>query len=203
MGEQGQVRRAAAPGAGDRPGVRFGRTVVDALVGDPLDQGVECVVVAANRRGVLGTSARRAFGDGSVERSTMAAAPLDLGSVVATDPAALGARGVRVVLHAVVHPLLGEPARPEDVRRATTALLAAADRHKVHSLAMPLLGVDGHDAADPGPAVTAMIDELIGCLRRGVAHPERILVLARYPDHVDLLARAIDRARARLWPSAL
>ena len=182
-------------------GVRFGRTTVVAVAGDLLDQPVEGVVLAANRRGVLSAGAHRAFGGPEVEREAMAAAPFELGTAVVTGAAALGERGVRAVVHAVVHPALGEPASLDHIRRATAAALAAADRHKLRSLALPLLGVDSGSAAGAGPAAAAVVDELVGCLRRGVARPERVVVVGRFPDHAALAARAIDRARERLWPA--
>jgi hypothetical protein len=37
-----------------RPAFRFGRTIVSVAVGDLLGQEAEVIVVAANRRGVLG-----------------------------------------------------------------------------------------------------------------------------------------------------
>ena len=195
MGEQtkGDPKQSA--------GVRFGRTTVVAVTGDPLEQPVEGVVLAANRRGVLGARANRAFGGPEVEREAMAGAPLELGTVVVTGSAALAHRGVRAVVHAVVHPALGAPASVDDVRRATAGALAAADRHKLRSLALPLLGADLREATDPGPVADAVVDELVGCLRRGVARPERVVVVARYPDHAVRATRAIDRARERLWPT--
>lgn len=182
-------------------GIRFGRTTIVAVAGDTLEQVADGIVVAANRRGVLGAAAHRAFGGPAVEREAMANAPLELGTAVVTGAAGLGPRGVRAVVHAVVHPALGEPARPEDVRRATAATLAAADRHKLRSLALPLLGVDAGDASDSSAAAAVLVDELVGCLRRGVARPERVVVVARYPEHAAAVSEAIGRARERLWPS--
>ena len=40
--------------ADGRPAFRFGRTIVSVAVGDLLGQEAEVIVVAANRRGVLG-----------------------------------------------------------------------------------------------------------------------------------------------------
>src|SRR5688572_2232284 len=67
--------------------VRFGRTLVVAVLGDPLDQAVEAVVVTANRRGVMGTGiagAVRLAGGARIEREAMERAPLPLGSAIAT-----------------------------------------------------------------------------------------------------------------------
>ncbi len=181
-------------------GVRFGRTVVVTVAGDLLDQRVEAVVLAANRRGVLGPTTLRALGGPEIEREAMAAAPLELGAVVVTGAAGLEPRGIRAVVHAVVHPALGQPARIDDVRRATAAALAAADRHKLRSIAFPLLG--GDDGVDPAPLVAAIVDEAVGGLRRGVARLDRIVLVARFADHAALFAAAVDRARERSWVPA-
>ena len=183
--------------SGPDEGIRFGRTTVVAVTGELLEQQVEGVVLAANRRGVLGASAVRTLGGAEVERQAMARAPLELGTAVVTDAPGLEPRGIRAVVHAVVHPALGQPARLEDVRRATAAALEAAQRHKIRSLAFPLLG--GHDGCDPTPIVTAIVDEIVGCLRRGVARLDRIVLVARFSDHTALVTAAVDQARQRSW----
>ena len=73
-----------------RPEFRFGRTIVAAAVGDVLGQDAEAIVVAANRRGVLGPlatpgiSGLRSLGGSEIERQAMALAPLDLGAAILT-----------------------------------------------------------------------------------------------------------------------
>src|SRR5687767_16006474 len=115
-----------------RPAFRFGRTIVSVAVGDLLGQEAEVIVVAANRRGVLGPlatpglSGLRSLGGSEIEREAMAMAPLDLGTAVLTGSGGLSQRGVAAVIHAAVHPALGERARPEYVRRAVPAILNVA-----------------------------------------------------------------------------
>lgn len=184
--------------------VRFGRTLVSSAVGSPLDQDVEAVVLASTCRGLLATGvagALRSRGAGGIERLAMAAAPLERGSALATAAPGLEERGVRVVLHAVVHPTLGETARLDDVRRAVAAVLTAAEGGRLRSLALPLLGVDGGSIVGPGmePAVAAIVDELVGCLRRGEARPERVVLVARTDELAALVDAAIERARERDW----
>lgn len=192
-------------GAGQDAGVRFGRTVIVATTGSLLDQGVEAVVVAANPRGVMGAvssagmPALRFFGGSEIEREAMARAPLELGSAIVTGAAGFEAEGLRAVVHAVVHPALGEAARVEDVRRAVAAAAVAADAARLRSLAFPLLGVDGIARADPDPFVRAVVDELVGCLRRAVIRFERVLIVCRFEDQQVAVAAAIERARARAW----
>lgn len=184
--------------------VRFGRTLVASAVGVALDQEVEAVVLASTCRGLLATGvagALRARGAGGIERLAMAAAPLELGSALVTAASGLEGRGVRAVLHAVVYPTLGETARLDDVRRAVAAVLTAAEGGRFRSLALPLLGVEGGSIVGPGvaPVVAAIVDALVGCLRRGEARPERVVLVARTAALAALVDTAIERARERDW----
>ena len=117
----------------DRPAFRFGRTIVSVAVGDLLGQKAEVIVVAANRRGVLGPlatpglSGLRSLGGSEIEREAMSLAPLELGMAVMTAAPGLEERGIRAVVHAVIHPALGERARIEDVRRAVPAARDGGD----------------------------------------------------------------------------
>lgn len=130
----------------DRPAFRFGRTIVSVAVGDLLGQEAEVIVVAANRRGVLGPlatpglSGLRSLGGSEIEREAMSLAPLELGMAVMTGAPGLEERGIHAVVHAVIHPALGERARIEDVRRAVPAALTVATKSRLRSVAMPLLG---------------------------------------------------------------
>jgi O-acetyl-ADP-ribose deacetylase (regulator of RNase III) len=186
--------------------IRFGRTVVFAVVGDLLDQGAEGVVFPANRRGVMGAVStpgvvgRRPLGGSAIEREAMTQAPLELGTAIVTGAAGLESRGVRHVVHAVVHRALGEPARVEDVRRAVVATLNACDRARLKTLALPLLGVDsGSGLTDPEPFVDALVEETVAAVRRSSPRLDRITVVCRFQDHVDATVTAFARARERTW----
>ena len=187
-------------------GIRFGRTAISAVTGDLLDQGVEAIVVAANCRGVMGavpTGGLRSLGGSEIEREAMARAPLELGSAVVTGASGLEPRGVRAVVHAVVHRALGEPARLEDIRRAVGAALVAADGRRLRSLAIPLLGVEAAAAqGDPRRFIAAVVDEVVACLRRASLRIDRVVIVCRFADHCDLVADAVARARERSWVRA-
>lgn len=189
-----------------RPEFRFGRTVVAVAIGDLLSQDAEGIVFAANRRGVMGSlaipglSGLRSLGGSDIEREAMALAPLDLGSAIVTGPGGLAERGARAVIHAVIHPALGERARTEHVRRAVPAALLAASRSQVRSLAMPLLGVESLAArTDIEPMVEAMVLELVGVLRRSVPRLDRVTIVCRFADHAEVATTALTNARARVW----
>jgi O-acetyl-ADP-ribose deacetylase (regulator of RNase III) len=188
------------------PEFRFGRTVVAAVLGDLLGQEAEAVVFAANRRGVMGPLATpglaglRSLGGSEIERDAMARAPLELGSATVTGSAGLEERGVRVVIHAAIHPALGERARLDDVRRAIPALLVAAAQSGVRSLAMPLLGVESlATRAEVETMVDAVVLELVGVLRRSVPRLDRVTIVCRFEEHADAVSDALARARERVW----
>lgn len=199
-------REAGVVGAEPLGGVRFGRTAIAGTTGDLLEQGVEAIVVAANRRGLMGAVSTaglpglRSFGGSEIEREAMARAPLDLGSALVTGAKGLESRGIRAVVHAVIHPALGQPARVSDVRRAVAAAVVAADGARLRTLALPLLGAEaGFTEVEPDGYVQAVIDELVGCLRRGVIRLERVVIVCRFDDHRELVAEALARARERAW----
>ena len=189
-----------------RPEFRFGRTIVVAAVGDVLGQGAEAIVVAANRRGVLGPlatpgiSGLRSFGGSEIERQAMALAPLDLGTAMLTGAAGLEERGVRGVIHAVIHPALGERARIEHVRRAVPQVLLVGSGSRLPTIAMPLLGVESlATKAEIDAVATALVDELVATLRRSLPRLDRVTIVCRFSEHADTVEAALARARERVW----
>lgn len=187
-------------------GVRFGRTTILAVVGDLLAQPVEAIVYPANQRGVMGAmpgsgfAGLRSLGGSEIEREAMAQAPLDIGTALVTRAPGLEERGITAVIHAVIHRSLGEAPRPEDVKRAISAVLTEIDRTKLRSVAFPLLGVEGATVRDqPGPLITAIVEEIVGCLRRMPTRLDTIILACRFPDHADLARAALANARERQW----
>lgn len=187
----------------------FGRTLVTVAVGDLLAQGAEMIVLPANRRGVLGplatpgVSGLRSLGGSEIEREAMALAPLDLGTAVLTGAAGLAERGIAAVIHAAVHPSLGERARPEYVRRAVPALLNVASAAPHYTLALPLLGVDSAASPDDTQvAITTLVNELIAALRRSYPRIDRIIITCRFEAQAMLVRQALLQARERSWTRA-
>ena len=190
----------------DRPEFRFGRTTVSVAVGDLLGQEAEVIVVAANRRGVLGPlatpglSGLRSLGGSEIEREAMSLAPLELGTAVITGASGLEERGIRAVVHAIIHPALGERARVEDVRRAVPAALTVASKSRLRTLAMPLLGVESLAAkADVDAIVAAVVDELVGSLRRTMPRVDRLTIVCRFAEHADAVEASLAKALERVW----
>jgi O-acetyl-ADP-ribose deacetylase (regulator of RNase III) len=189
-----------------RPEFRFGRTFVAAAVGDVLGQDAEAIVVAANRRGVLGPlatpgiSGLRSLGGSEIERQAMALAPLDLGTAILTGASGLEELGIQGVIHAVVHPALGERARIEHVRRAVPQVLLVASHHRLRTIAMPLLGVESLAArSDVDAMAAALVVELVAALRRSLPRVDRVTIVCRFGEQADTVASALARARERVW----
>ena len=189
-----------------RPEFRFGRTIVAAAVGDVLGQEADAIVVAANRRGVLGPlampglSGLRSLGGSEIERQAMARAPLDLGTAILTDASGLEALGIRGVIHAVIHPALGERARIEHVRRAVPQMLLVASSNRLRTIAMPLLGVESLAArAEVDATVAAVVEELVAALRRSLPRLDRVTIVCRFGEQADTVESALARARERVW----
>lgn len=188
------------------PEHRFGRTVVLVAVGDVLSQETEGIVIAANRRGVLGPiptsgpTGLRSLGGSEIERAAMARAPHDLGTALVTPASGLEERGIHAVIHAVVHPALGERARIEHVRRAMPAVLDAAASARLRSIAMPLLGVESRTPpADMETMVGALVDELVGGLRRSEPRINQVVLVCRFLEQANVVEAALSRARQRVW----
>ncbi|HEU0114184.1 MAG TPA: macro domain-containing protein, partial [Thermomicrobiales bacterium] len=183
----------------------FGRTLIVAVAGDVLRQDVEAIVVAANTRGVLGALyapglvGLRSLGGSEIEREAMVQAPLDLGAAIVTGAAGLEPRQIAAVIHAVVHQSLGDVARIDHVRRAVGATLIAADRARLRSLAMPLLGAEA-DRLDADAFIAAIVEALVAALRRSTLRLDRIVIACRFDELALVTRTAVRRARERAWP---
>lgn len=187
----------------DTRSVRFGRTVVIVATGHLLQQTVDAVVVAGNARGMIGggsDSVRTAGGD-EIEQETMRRAPLRLGDAVVSGPGLLRDRGVRAVIYAVTSAALGEPARLRDARRALVAALEQADESHCRSVALSPLPASAEDRTRVPDEQLQMVlvEDLVGYLRRGTTHLERVVVVPHFPNHVESFWAAFREARRCSW----
>jgi O-acetyl-ADP-ribose deacetylase (regulator of RNase III) len=203
MPDQGPIDLFQNPDA-----IRFGRTAVISVVGDILSQEADAVVFPANRRGVMGAISTpglvglRSLGGSEIEREAMARAPLELGTAVVTSAPGLESRGVRTVIHAVVHRALGDPARIEDVRRGVASTLVAADGARARVIAMPPLGVDsGVGRTNPGPFFDALVEETVAALRRSTLRLDGVVIACRFSDHAEAIRTRFAQTRDRTWTS--
>lgn len=185
------------------PGVRFGRTVVVASAESLFSHEVDAIVAPANRRGVMGVGTAglvRLEGGQDIEREAMALAPLTLGTAIVTTSGKLAGRGTRAIIHAVVADALGWPTREQTIRDATTAVLEAADKARVRSLAMPpLASGQVSSSLDDNAAFLVMIEELVAYLRRFTSRLDRVVLICHDEREVRTLDHALAEARRMWW----
>lgn len=186
-------------------GIRFGRTLIDAVVGELVDQPVQAIVYPANSRGVMGAgsaSSIRFAGGPDVERAAMELAPIDLGKAVVTTSGRLQEREIEAVIHAVIVPNLGDAPRISIVLRALDSALNAATKARLHTLAMPLLGVSAEAPEEERAEVgQSLVDVIVKYVRRPATRIDRVIIVTRFEDDRAFLFDAIGRARQRLWTS--
>lgn len=185
--------------------IRFGRTRIDAVVGELVDQSVQAIVSSANSRGVMGAgsaSSIRFAGGAEVERAAMELAPIELGKAVVTSSGRLGERGIEAIIHAVIVPNLGDVPRTTIVHRALESALLAATEHRLHSMAMPLLGVSAEAPMEArAEACRGLVDVVVKYVRRPATRIDRVVIVTRFEDDRASVLEAISRARQRLWTS--
>lgn len=186
-------------------GIRFGRTLIDAVVGELVDQPVQAIICPANSRGVMGAgsaSSIRFAAGADVERAVMELAPIDLGESVVTTSGRLQERAIEAVIHAVIMPKLGDAPRWSTVLRALDAALTVATNHRLHTLALPLLGVSAEaPEVERIESGKSLIDVIVRYVRRPATRIDRVIVVTRFEDDRAALLDAIARARQRIWTS--
>lgn len=183
--------------------VRFGRTLVEAVEGELAQQFAEALIVPANARGVMGAGQSggvRLAGGIEIERQAMASAPLPLGGAIITSAGSLIDRGVRVVVHGVVSAQLGQPARPDIVRRAIPAALRLVDERRLHSAALPVMGGGaGQDEMSSMQIASAIVEEIVAYLRRASSRIELITIVSRSAYDVAIVTDMLHLAREHAW----
>lgn len=183
--------------------IRFGRTVIAAAVGEVVDQPVEAIVVAGNQRAMFAAGASgtlwTAAGE-DVERELRSHAPFELGTAVVTGAGRLQERGVRMIIHAIIAPGLGERPRQLAIPLALRAAFDQAVNEKARSLAVPLLGIPETAPLERRlERGTEILETLIAVLRTRGHRIERGILVTRFEDDRIPLAALIARARERLW----
>lgn len=184
-------------------GIRFGRTLIDTVVGELIDQTVQAIIYPANSRGVMGAgsaSSIRFAGGPEVERAAMELAPIDLGNAIVTTSGRLQERGIEAVIHAVIVPNLGDVPRTNVVLRALESALTAATKARLRTLAMPLLGVSAEAPEEERvEAGQSLVEGVVKYVRRPATRIDRVVIVTRFEDDRASLLDAIALARQRLW----
>jgi len=167
-------------------------TRITVETGDITKLEVDAIINPANSQLIMGGGVAgailRAGGD-EIQRQALRRAPVPIGEVAATTA---GKLKVKYVIHA---PTMTRPAMAaslEDVKAATRAALACAQRIRLSSLAFPGLGT-GVGGLNPQDVANVMIEEIATHIDTGTTI--RQIILVGY--NVDL-ARAFEKATRTL-----
>jgi hypothetical protein len=73
-------------------------------------------------------------------------------------------------------------------------------KSRLRTVAMPLLGVESlAEKADVDAMVAAVVDEIVGCLRRTIPRLDRLTIVCRFAEHAEAVEAALAKARERVW----
>jgi O-acetyl-ADP-ribose deacetylase (regulator of RNase III) len=172
--------------------LKIGPASVSIERGDITDREVDAIVNAANATLAMGTGVAGAIkrkGGVIVEEEAMRQGPVEVGEAVLTTGGNLAA--THVIHAAVMGPDLKTDA--DMIARATRAVLALADKHRITSLALPALGTGvGHVPA--AASAEAMLREVLSHLKSGRSSLKRV-VFVLYQDDAE---RAFSETLKRL-----
>jgi O-acetyl-ADP-ribose deacetylase (regulator of RNase III) len=152
---------------------KVGNASISVERGDITDREVDALVNPANTALTMTTGVAAAIkrkGGVIIEEEAMRQGPVDVGEAILTPGGNLQATHV---IHAVV---MGQDLKTdaEVVNRATKAVLAVADKHRLTSIALPALGTGvGHVA--PSAAAEAMLEAVLSHLKAGKTSLKRVL----------------------------
>jgi O-acetyl-ADP-ribose deacetylase (regulator of RNase III) len=152
---------------------KIGSATISVERGDITDREVDAVVNPANTALTMTTGVAAAIkrkGGVIIEEEATRQGPVDVGEAVLTP-------GGNLIATHVIHAAVMGPDLKTDaaaVGRATQAVLAIADKHRLSSIALPALGTGvGHVA--PDAAAEAMLQAVIGHLKGGKTTLKRII----------------------------
>jgi O-acetyl-ADP-ribose deacetylase (regulator of RNase III) len=191
------------PDSRSRGGIQFGRTAIFVAVGELVDQPVEAIVTPGNQRAMIAAGAHSTLWNAAgedVERELREHAPFEIGTAVRTGSGRLETQGMRMILHAIIAPGLGERPRQLTIPRALESALDLAIEARARSIALPLLGTA--ETAPPDRRLeqgSALLEVLIAVLRTRKHRLENAMLVTRFEDDRLPLSALIERARERLW----
>ena len=159
---------------------KIGGATISVERGDITDREVDAVVNPANTQLTMTTGVAAAIkrkGGVIIEEEATRQGPVDVGEAVLTP-------GGNLIATHVIHAAVMGPDLKTDatvVGRATRAVLAVADKHRLTSIALPALGTGvGHVA--PSAAADAMLEAVIGHLKAGKTPLKRVLFVLYQDD---------------------
>lgn len=185
--------------------IAFGRARIETRLGETFEQPVRAIICPANARGIMsasGSYSLRSLAGADIERTTMALAPLQLGSALATSSGKLQEQGIERLIHAVVTDEPGGQRQLPVVRRAIGSALEVVYGERLQSLAIPLM--TGSHITSPDQLrywIEAIVDDVVSHVRRDRVRLEQVVLVSRYPDDLEILSMALTAARVAAWPA--
>jgi O-acetyl-ADP-ribose deacetylase (regulator of RNase III) len=171
--------------------VKLGTASIAIERGDITDWEVDAIVNAANSTLAMGTgvaSAIKRKGGVIIEEEAMRQGPVEVGEAVLTTGGNLAA--THVIHAAVMGPDLTTNA--ETIARATRAVLATTEKHRITSLALPALGTGvGH--VPPAASAEAMLREVLAHLKGGRSSLKRVVFVLYQDDAHRAFSETLKR----------
>ena len=159
---------------------KVGGATVSIERGDITDREVDAVVNPANSLLTMTTGVAAAIkrkGGVIIEEEATRQGPIEVGEAVLTP-------GGNLIATHVIHAVVMGPDLKTDadtVGKATRAVLAVAEKHRLTSIALPALGTGvGHVA--PSAAAEAMLEAVLAHLKAGKTSLKRVLFVLYQDD---------------------
>jgi O-acetyl-ADP-ribose deacetylase len=173
---------------------KVGSATVSIERGDITDREVDAIVNAANTTLAMGAGVAGAIkrkGGVIIEEEAIRQGPLEVGEAVLTPGGNLPATHV---IHAAV---MGPDLRTDAgaIGRATRAVLAMADKHRLTSVALPALGT-GVGNVPPPVAAEAMVTAVVEHLRAGKTTLKRVVFVLYQEDAQRAFTDTLKRVAA-------
>jgi len=159
---------------------KIGKTTVVVERGDITDREVDAVVNPANTLLTMTTGVAAAIkrkGGVIIEEEATRQGPIEAGEAVLTPG------GNLIATHVIHAAVMGADLKTDAsvVGKATRAVLAVADKHRLTSIALPALGTGvGHVA--PSAAAEAMLEVVLAHLKAGKTSLKRVLFVLYQDD---------------------
>ena len=170
---------------------RIGAAAVSVERGDITDFEVDALVNAANSTLVMGAGVAGAIkrkGGVIIEEEALKQGPIEIGDAVLTPGGNLAA--THVIHAAVMGPDL--KTTPEYIARATTSVLALADKHRLTSIALPAFGTGvGH--VPPAASAEAMLGAVAAHLKAGKTTVKRVVFVLYQDDALKAFTDTLKR----------
>jgi O-acetyl-ADP-ribose deacetylase (regulator of RNase III) len=170
---------------------KIGNASISIERGDLTDREVDAIVNAANTALTMTTGVAAAIkrkGGVIIEEEAIRQGPIEVGEAVLTPGGNL--KATHVIHAAVMGPDLKTDA--EVVGRATRAVLALADKHRLSSIAMPALGTGvGHVA--PAAAAGAMLEAVAAHVKTAKTTLTRIVFVLYQDDAIRAFSDTLKR----------